>query len=170
MKNKTVILIIAIVVIVGAFFIGMNAFKSSDNTNSDQSADQQATNAPSGKTADYTNRGLTAFPNELLDQTELTLINLENNQIDGSLPGEIKQLINLEQLLVSNNRMTGIPAEIGQMKSLKKIDFSNNRITGLPMELGNLTQLEVLDLRGNNIPTADQDQIRNALTGTQVQF
>ena len=52
-----------------------------------------------------------------------------------SLPPEIGQLTNLQQLNLSYNRLTRLPPEIGQLTNLQELDLSNNPLTSLPPEL-----------------------------------
>lgn len=162
-----VVVLVALAGITGYVLRGDNTNNSSLGQDTNQTA-QVAVDT--SQTADYSGKGLTKFPSEVLNKTGTTKLILSNNQLSGALPGEIRHLTNLEELDVDNNRMTGIPAEIGQLKKLKILNYNNNRITGLPMELGNLTQLEVLDLSGNNVSQQDLAKIRAKLTNTQIKL
>ena len=81
------------------------------------------------------------------------------------------QLTNLEELSISDNRLTGaIPLELGRMTSLQLLALSGNRLTGaIPAELANLANLETLKLSGNQltgcIPAGLRDVQDNDLTG-----
>ncbi|MEX0881752.1 MAG: leucine-rich repeat domain-containing protein [Candidatus Saccharimonadales bacterium] len=157
-------LTLSILVIIGA---GLYVLVR-DNNGANQTSTKSS--APTTATANYSGKGLTAFPKEILDRTNLLSLDLSNNNLTGALPAEIKNLTKLETLDVSNNEMTGIPAEIGQMKNLKVINYANNKITGLPLELGNLTGLQVLDLRGNGISQYDLGRIRPKLPNTEIKL
>lgn len=164
MKNFVIGLVVALALVGG----GIALFGHNPSTKN-QPTGSTPTGQP-GTTLDYSNRGLTQFPKEILSKTNTTELNLSHNQLSGALPAEIKNLTRLQTLNVSYNNMTGIPAEIGQMKSLKVIDYSYNNITGLPNELGNLTQLQTLDLRGNNPSQQDLNQIRAKLPNTEIKL
>ena len=156
--------LLAIIAIGGIFLLG-----GKNNSNSTTGIRTPSSSQPNGSTTlDYSGRGLTRFPKELLSRTDVTSLNISNNQLSGALPAEIRQMTSLQELNVSNNRMTGIPAEIGQLKHLKVLNYNNNRLTGLPLEFGNLTHLQVLDLSGNNVSQYDLNKIRSKLTSTQI--
>jgi len=121
---------------------------------------------PINDSLNLSNQDLTSLPNNLLEDTSITELDISNNQISGSLPSQIGQLKNLRTLNASNNNFTGIPAEIGQLSNLEIINFSNNQLTGLPNELGNLTNLQILDLSGNKVSEIDLEAIRKALPKT----
>lgn len=161
------LLIIAVAILVG-IGIGIALF---GNNPSNKNTSPETTTVQQGSSLDYSNRGLTHFPKEILSKTGTTSLNISHNALTGALPAEIKNLRNLQTLDVSYNDMTGIPAEIGQMRSLKVLNYSYNQITGLPMELGNLTQLQVLDLRGNpGVSQQDLSSIRAKLTNTDIRL
>ena len=68
-------------------------------------------------------------------------LNVMNNNITGSLPGELWGVQSLEQLRLSNNSLRGsIPAEVGQLTKLKELTLQNNVMTGsIPPSIGALT-------------------------------
>ena len=89
---------------------------------------------------------------QLGKMSNLTLLNLQNNLLTGSIPTEIGLLRNLEYLILSMNRMGGLlPSSIGNCSRLRIVMIHNNLLSGLiPNEmLGNLRNLEILQL-GNN--------------------
>jgi Leucine-rich repeat (LRR) protein len=97
----------------------------------------------------------------LLDLTGLTLLDLSDNQLDGTIPSTIGQLTRLiwldlgsAQLRSSNNKLKGsIPTAIGQLTQLNNLDFGYNSLTGsVPTELLELKQLtSTLGLQGNSL-------------------
>ncbi|KAG0459240.1 hypothetical protein HPP92_022368 [Vanilla planifolia] len=118
-----------------------------------------------------------SFPTELCKLVNLTIIELDENRLSGSIPPEIgnckalqrltfpinfftselpKEVGNLTELVVFNisfNKLGGrIPPEIGCCKRLQRLDLSqNNFCSELPNEIGTLMQLEVLILSNNKL-------------------
>ncbi len=116
-----------------------------------------------------------------LDRVRVTGLYLNRNGLTGSIPSQLGNLFNLEDLDLDNNDLTGsIPSELGNLSNLREdLELSNNRLTGtIPSELGNLSNLEDLYLQSNkltgSIPTelgnlSNLNRLRlneNQLTGT----
>jgi len=78
---------------------------------------------------------------------------LSGNQLNGEIPSEIGQLINLEHLYLFNNQLTGeIPSEIGELINLVNLQLFNNQLTGeIPESIGSLINLENLQLFNNQL-------------------
>jgi Leucine-rich repeat (LRR) protein len=119
--------------------------------------------SPLNKKLDLSNQQLDKIPENVFKQINLEELNISNNKISGAIQAEIRHLQNLKVLNASNNLMTGIPAEIGQLEKLEVLDLSNNQLTGLPYELGNLKNLKVLNISGNNYSEFDLNIIRQKL-------
>ncbi|PQP96819.1 putative receptor-like protein kinase [Prunus yedoensis var. nudiflora] len=85
--------------------------------------------------------------------TNLQTFWFRRNQIHGSIPTELGNLVNLKSVSMSRNSFTGsIPTEIQKLSSLVELDISMNALSGsIPASLGNLTKLYKLDLGGNNL-------------------
>ncbi|HLB66801.1 MAG TPA: leucine-rich repeat domain-containing protein [Candidatus Saccharimonadales bacterium] len=166
--NKLLIIVVGILVI-AAGIVGYS-LRGSDDVTSTSTDGTSNTSSSSSKTADYSGKGLSEFPKDVLKDKKITVLDLSDNNLTGAIPAEIHDLANLVRLDLSDNQMTGIPAEVGQLRKLKVLDYSNNQITGLPMELGNLTQLEVLDLSGNNVSQQDLAGIRSKLLNTEIKL
>ncbi|MFA6100310.1 MAG: leucine-rich repeat domain-containing protein [Patescibacteria group bacterium] len=115
------------------------------------------------KILDLSNQGLENIPASTFDQQNLEELNVSNNRLTSAIQAEIRKLKNLRVLKASNNQMTGVPAEIGQLQNLEVLDLSNNQLTGLPNELANLKKLKTLNLSGNQYSKQDLDIIRQAL-------
>lgn len=166
MKAKnTIIIFIVIILSVGAtLFLTKDEASSPTNTGSNQ--EQGSTESADGLVLDYSNKGLSEFPKEVLKKTNVVELNLSGNNLTGALPSEIAKLTKLEILIVSDNQMTGIPAEIGQLSKLRILNYANNQITGLPNELGKLINLEVFDLSDNNASEQDLNGIKQNLPST----
>ena len=82
----------------------------------------------------------------------VTDIELEYNNLSGSLPSELGQLAALESLSLRFNSLTGgIPPEMGQLAELIKLHLGRNNLSGrIRPELGSLAKLEELFLPGND--------------------
>nr|XP_033513859.1 putative receptor-like protein kinase At3g47110 [Nicotiana tomentosiformis] len=113
--------------------------------------------------------------------SQLQRLILNGNRIDGSIPKEISNLVNLNLLDMSYNNLTGgIPDSIGRLTNLGSLNLGNNLLMKgvIPSSLGNLTKLVYLYLGYNglegNIPSTlgncnqllRLDIAENNLTGT----
>jgi len=114
-------------------------------------------------TLDLSSQGLTKVPEYVFGKTNIELLDLSGNSLDGALQAEIRHLQNLKGLDLSHNNFTGVPAEVGQLTKLITLNLSHNPITGLPHEIGNLKNLEILDLRGTQYSSFDLEQIKQGL-------
>ncbi|KAL9459411.1 hypothetical protein AB3S75_002752 [Citrus x aurantiifolia] len=85
--------------------------------------------------------------------TTVTTIDMQHNQISGSIPFEMKNLVKLNALYLHYNQLNGIiPHTIGELRNLQAMSLSANNMTGtIPDSLGNLTLLTGLWLRINNL-------------------
>ena len=86
------------------------------------------------------------------DQGRVMRLRLASNNLQGTLPGALGNLSNLETLRLDGNSLSGlIPPEIGKLSSLETLSLGSNNLEGpIPSELGNLTSLETLRLDGNS--------------------
>jgi len=132
-----------------------------NNTNSGDT--NKADDASSDTELHLSGKGLTTVSQSVFQNTKVTLLDLSNNSLSGSLPGEVRFLTSLKVLNLSGNTFTGVPAEIGQLSNLEILNLSNNQITGLPNELGNLKKLKVLDLRNTSYSAQDLEEIVKGL-------
>ncbi|KAM5555351.1 putative LRR receptor-like serine/threonine-protein kinase [Rosa sericea] len=78
---------------------------------------------------------------------------LYENQLHGSIPTGLGNLVNLQYLNMAGNSFTGsIPTGIGQLSGLERLFLNNNQLSGsIPSSLGNLTLLTLLELQENNL-------------------
>jgi len=84
--------------------------------------------------------------------TEIYFFQDEGNNLVGSIPPQIGNLVNLKVLsLLFNPQLTGvIPPEIGNLKNLVSLDLGSNKLSGsIPPQIGNLTNLVSLNLSHN---------------------
>ncbi|KAK9743095.1 hypothetical protein RND81_03G216900 [Saponaria officinalis] len=71
--------------------------------------------------------------------------------IEGTFPADITKLINLEELVIAETKLSGyLPHDIGKLRKLEVLELSSNRLTGkIPNSLGDLSFLSDLYLQDN---------------------
>jgi Leucine-rich repeat (LRR) protein len=92
------------------------------------------------------------IPAEFSFLKNIRRISLYSNSIFGTLPSELGQLINMEELLLSGDFSSGgtIPTEYGNIQSLINMKLSYMGFSGIiPSEFGQLTNLHTLDVESN---------------------
>lgn len=84
---------------------------------------------------------------------DITELNLDSNNLIGTMPATLGDLTSVQKLLLSSNQLTGpIPVELGNITNLTNLELDQNQLTGpIPSELGDLSQLEYLRLSTNNL-------------------
>lgn len=85
--------------------------------------------------------------------TNLQSVLLQNNDISGPIPADIGKLEKLHTLDLSSNQFSGsIPSSLGDLKNLNYLRLNKNRLSGpLPDSLSNIKGLTLLDLSYNNL-------------------
>ena len=92
------------------------------------------------------------IPAEIGELINLTTLSLSYNNLSGPIPSEIGNLTNLTTLSLGSNQLTGaIPTEIGYLTNLTTLNLSSNQLSLIPDEIGLLTNLEFLYLQNNEI-------------------
>ena len=93
------------------------------------------------------------IPPELGDLLALRVLDFRVNRLTGSIPPELGNLANLSSLRVLGNRLRGkIPPELGNLKRLNTLWLGFNDLSGpIPLELGSLENLRDLSLGGNRL-------------------
>ena len=99
---------------------------------------------------------------ECTDETVVSL-NLGENQLAGSIPPELGNLSNLQDLEIYNNQINGaIPPELGNLSNLRFLELSNNLLAGsIPSILGNLNNLQFLLLGENQLAGSIPPELGN---------
>lgn len=130
------------------------------------------------KLLNFKGQGLTEFPDQLLQNRQITNLNLENNQIS-KIPEWIKELTDLkvlyltgnaindihhltalpslEVLHLNNNCITHIPDDVTNWTYLKRLFVNGNLLDKLPGSLGQLQELKILLAAENNIENISED-------------
>ncbi|KAJ4981443.1 hypothetical protein NE237_032280 [Protea cynaroides] len=91
------------------------------------------------------------LPPELVRLQYLQEIDLTNNKLSGTIPTQWASM-ELQYISLTGNQLSGeIPKELGNLISLKYLSLESNKFNGtLPPELGNLVNLGTLSLSSNN--------------------
>ena len=90
------------------------------------------------------------------------LIGLDNNNLVGYLPDEMRNLKNLESLIISDNQIEKLPDWIGELGNLEMLVANNSNLSGsIPKEIGCLKKLRVLHLYTNNLSGSILEEICN---------
>ena len=101
---------------------------------------------------DLSNNNLVGtIPASIMNLVGLIDLRLSNNQLSGSIPAGIGNLTNLTNLCLGNNLFTGtLPSTIGNLVNLLYLNVPENGLFGdIPSQVGNLTDLRELDLGVN---------------------
>jgi Leucine-rich repeat (LRR) protein len=97
------------------------------------------------------NSQLTTYPESIWNLDSLVRLDLQDNQLTGSIPSGIGNLTILNQLYLNDNNLTGsIPPELGELNNIYTIDLSRNQFTGqVPQEFWDNFYWNRLLLRDN---------------------
>jgi internalin A len=93
---------------------------------------------------------LTEIPEEILDLTNLKILQLENNKIQ-EIPSFLDRLNNLQEIQLHHNQIKDIPESITNIHNLYRLNLNNNQIRKIPESITNLTNLNYLNLSNNQI-------------------
>jgi hypothetical protein len=108
-----------------------------------------------------------------VENGHVTSIDFLGNNLNGTLPAQLKNLVQLGNLSISNHsQLTGsIPRELGEITSLWQINMPHNGFTGtIPPELGNLTNLIYLSVATNQLTGTIPIQLANLTKLTSLRL
>ncbi|XP_062200042.1 putative leucine-rich repeat receptor-like serine/threonine-protein kinase At2g24130 [Phragmites australis] len=93
------------------------------------------------------------IPADIGDVINMTLMNLSSNMLNGTIPESLCRLPSLQQLSLSDNALMGeIPPCIANASRLGELDLSGNALSGsIPNSIGSLVQLSFLSLQRNRL-------------------
>jgi len=83
-------------------------------------------------------------------QSKVKKISLENNKLT-TLPQNLNNLQDLEELNLKGNDLSGLPESIGELKNLKNLDLYKNNLMVLPLSIINLKNIEKMNLGWNSL-------------------
>ncbi|XP_039013031.1 probable LRR receptor-like serine/threonine-protein kinase At3g47570 [Hibiscus syriacus] len=91
------------------------------------------------------------LPREISNLVNVTLFAFEHNSLTGNIPSSIGTLPNLQYIFLQENRFSGkIPESLGNLTYLAEVHLSNNLLEGtIPSSFGNCQRLQLLDLSVN---------------------
>jgi Leucine-rich repeat (LRR) protein len=92
-----------------------------------------------------------SIPQAITDLIYLRALNLPNNQLSGGMPTAFGSLIYLQTLNLSNNQLTGAMPHFGDTNDLQMLDLSHNQFLGLSTSIEFLTDVTLFDLSYNQI-------------------
>lgn len=98
------------------------------------------------------NIGLTILPDCFFEGRSLRCVDLSGNQLEqfSSEPDAASGLVNLEKLLLQNNRLPTFPESFCSLKNLVELNLEDNRLAGKIPDLKPLEKLQRLFLKGNS--------------------
>eukprot|EP00559_Dactyliosolen_fragilissimus_P007427 CAMPEP_0184869536 /NCGR_PEP_ID=MMETSP0580-20130426/34486_1 /TAXON_ID=1118495 /ORGANISM="Dactyliosolen fragilissimus" /LENGTH=1316 /DNA_ID=CAMNT_0027371083 /DNA_START=70 /DNA_END=4020 /DNA_ORIENTATION=+ len=85
------------------------------------------------------------------DASQLTDLDLRFNKIEGPIPAELSNLINIEKLSLNDNKFTGSIPSFSRLKNLKSLRMGGNMLQGTLPDFATHTKLNTLDFSENRL-------------------
>ncbi|XP_058224529.1 putative receptor-like protein kinase At3g47110 isoform X2 [Rhododendron vialii] len=104
------------------------------------------------------------LPNSIANLSKVpSQLYVTENDISGSIPVGIGNLLNLQIVSVFGNMLSGsIPESIGTLSKLEEIYMLANKLSGkIPSSIGNLSQLSILAISDNKLEERIPDSLGN---------
>ncbi|CAN5425978.1 hypothetical protein BH11BAC2_BH11BAC2_12140 [soil metagenome] len=108
---------------------------------------------------DLSKKKLKSLPEEIKNFKNLQELKISRNDLK-ELPEWIGDLQNLTSLDASNNELAALPPEIGKLKNLVFLGLNRNIIESLPHEIGMLSKLEIIEMWDNELDSIP-DEMKN---------
>ncbi|WP_297092238.1 C39 family peptidase [uncultured Draconibacterium sp.] len=98
-----------------------------------------------------------------MQDTNVTEISLDQNNLIGSLPASLGQISQLEWLALGGNLINGsLPTELGNLENLRFFFLWGNQLSGvIPSSFGQLSSLNILSLNGNQLSGDIPPELQN---------
>ena len=111
----------------------------------------------------YKNKIAGTIPPDIGNLDKLTWIDMEDNQIVGTIPEEFYSNLELEEVIFKNNSLSGsISDKVGDLTKLSTFWASFNELTSsIPTTFGNLINLEELELQNNGLSGPIPNEMEN---------
>lgn len=90
-----------------------------------------------------------SIPESIGNLIRLQVLNITENKLT-TLPTSIGNLSQLRQLILGPNQLTELPSTIGGLSRLQELHINNCNLTDLPPSFSDLKSLQVLDIGNNN--------------------
>ena len=84
----------------------------------------------------------------------VTDLELDDNNLVGTLPSELRSLTSLTSLMLSENKLSGNIPNLSGLSQLEHLDLGDNQLNGTIPNLGSLTNLRELHLDHNELSGA----------------
>jgi Leucine-rich repeat (LRR) protein len=107
-----------------------------------------------------------SFPSHLFQKPKLNVLDLSKNQLTGDFTNAIEENTNLQLLAVYENKMTGSWSNLVNLIALLHLDLSDNRFTGSMDPIMKLQSLSYLFLSEN--PTLNEEPIPNLISSKNL--
>ena len=93
------------------------------------------------------------IPSSLASLTQLQVLSFYSNELSGTIPLSLSSLTQLQWLSFNGNQLTGnIPSSLSGLVQLTYLSLSENALNGtIPSSLSSLTMLTALTFRGNQL-------------------
>ncbi|KAL8170263.1 hypothetical protein V2J09_022067 [Rumex salicifolius] len=113
-----------------------------------------------------------SFPTGIANCTSVTGVDLSSNELNGSIPSNISNLIPyVTSLVLSSNEFSGeIPVTIANCTFLNKLMLDHNRLSGhIPSQIGQLSRLQRFSV-ANNLLDGPIPSFYNVSSVTEADF